>query len=181
MLNFDLNQDPPTAEEIADERLSTERRIVVRKRYLWIGSIAAFISVVSFLVKFSVHLNSERIVVFIAAGVVAAITAGIFLDAFLDALFGNIENRLFELDDIAPSDSGQLVAHCLATPVCEDYRRKVAALGRKPVKAEAKMIREWVAEADGREKERCDDIAWGLVSSMESLSSDAVKKGDQKC
>jgi len=157
------------------------------------GIVAGIVVVVVVVVVVGVS-----VVAFAGASIVTTAIAGAFLGAFFGAgvvvgvsvvaavfVIGDrcdgYKEKRSSLDDIAPSDCGQLVADCLATPVCEDYRRKVAALGRKPVVAEAKMIREWVAEADGREKERCDDIAWGLVSSMESLSSDAVEKGDQKC
>ena len=39
MLNFDLNQNPPTAEEIAAERQDVERKITRLKRRVWLGSV----------------------------------------------------------------------------------------------------------------------------------------------
>jgi hypothetical protein len=87
------------------------------------------------------------------------------------------------LDNIAPSNCGKFVADCLADPLCEHYRQKVAALGRSPIEAEAKMIRLWVAGADAREKERLEGIACAMVASKEPLPSDAdtVLKGEQIC
>ena len=171
MLNFDLHQNPPTAEEIAAERQEIERRLAARKRKTWAGFIVMGIAVASVLV-----------VGYAATFASVVVVAGVFSCACVCGCDG-YRWRLSSLDAIPPSGCDQLIANCLADPLCEAYRQKVAALGRKPVKAETKLFRDWVAGADAREKERREGIACALVASKEPLPSDAdtVLTGEPSC
>lgn len=173
MLNFDLNQNPPTVEEIAAERQEIERRLSARKRKTWASLIVMVIAVASVLVAGDVATFAAAVVV---------VVAGVFSCACVCGCDG-YRWRLSSLDAIPPSGCDQLIAYCLADPLCETYRQRVAALGRKPVKAETKLIRDWVAGADAREKERREGIACALVASKEPLPSDMdiVTKGEPSC
>ena len=194
MLNFDLNQNPPTAEEIAAERQEIDRRISVFKRKAWVISVALIVAVASFFV--ACWSSGNELAGADAGAAVGAFTffvVGVAASAIKDRCNG-YKSRLSSLDDIDPSDCDRLIKDCLAAPECEAYRQKVAALGRKLVKAETKMIREAVvrewALAAGREKERLaaekerrEGIACALVSSKEPLRSemDMVTKGEPSC
>ena len=213
MLKFDLNQNPPTAEEIAAERQEIDRRISVFKRKAWGISIALIVAVAAALVACwllgkefasagavagivvgATAIDKRRdgyffgvvavLVAWIAASIAAGSAAALVSGAFTFFVVGvaasaikdrynGYESRLSSLAAIDPSDCDRLIADCLADPLCEAYRQEVAALGRKPVVAEVKMIRGWVAGADAREKERLEGIACALVSSREPLPSEA--------
>lgn len=235
MLKFDLNQNPPTAEEIAAERQNIEHQRTVFKRKAWMPSIiavaifaaawmsgwltgkelfvvvAAVVAGVSavaggvaagitgvVVVGFTVGIVGFGVVGFAVFGVFAGVCAvvgvfavvGVVAVLFIDDLLGNSE--LSSLDVMAPIRCEQLLADCLADPLCEAYRQKVAALGRKPVEVEAEMIHARVVQeralaADrekdrlAAEKDRREGIACALVSSKEPLMSDADKmlKGEQ--
>jgi len=168
MLNFDLNQTPPTVEEIAAERQEIERRLAALRRRVWIGSIVVGVGAgLGLVVGASVGAISIA-----GAGAVLCVSIVAGVVVFCSRCDGDW-GRQSSLDAIDPSDCDRLIADCLADPLCEAYRQKVAALGRKPVKAETKLIREWVAGADAREKERREGIACALVASKEPLPSDA--------
>ena len=225
MLSFDLQQNPPTAEEIAADRQEIERRFAVFKRKAWIGSIALILAVAAVLVAywplgddFVVAITLACVVpgvvfgacagivavavaviiasasagagarasagvgVVVGVGVVASLGGnasfgvGVVLGASTVAAvrafgsrFDGYKEKLSSLDDIDPSACERFLADCLADPLCEDYRRKVAAQDRKLVVAEAKMIRKWAAGADSREQERRAGIACALVASREPL------------
>jgi hypothetical protein len=167
MLNFDLNQNPPTAEEIAAERQEIERRLAAFKRKAGSISIFLIVAVAAALVAFW-PLGDDFVVAITLAGVVFGVVFGACVCG-CDEYGG----RLSSLGDISPSDCDQLIADCLANSLCEAYRQKVAALGRKPVEAEVMMIRGWVAGADAREQERREGIACAMIASKEPLPSDA--------
>ena len=200
MLNFDLNQNPPTAEEIAAERKDVERKIANFKRKAWISSIVVVIAVVSILIMIWQlgWVRGEKVAYFaavavafaasvaacigVAAGLVAS-TIGVIVR--IETRLDYYKTRLSSLSDIAPPDCEQLLTDCLANPDCEAYRQKVAAMGRKPVVAEATMIREWAVHdwalaADRekgritREQERREGIACALASSREPLTAEAL-------
>lgn len=82
----------------------------------------------------------------VCAGAVAGASASVCV--FAGVRIGRLGESLSVLADIAPADCEQLIAGCLADPDCEAYQQKLSALGRKPVKAEAEMIREWVASKE---------------------------------
>ena len=180
MLKFDLNQNPPTAEEIAAERQEIERRLAAQKRKTWAGLIVMVIGLIVMFIAVASVLVAGYAATFAAAVVV--VVAGVFSCACVCGCDG-YRWRLSSLDAIPPSGCDQLITDCLTDPLCEAYRQKVAALGRKPVKAETKLIREWVAGADAREQERREGIACALVASKEPLPSDAdaVLKGEISC
>ena len=227
MLTFDLNQNPPTAEEIGKEhKLAT--------RVFLCAGVVALLSIIGLRwVGFTMTprhggvvlelLKDENPVFYAGAAVVFSLFLWGFLSRCLSGLLFGVVAFVFilgleglimtpgmwldlsatgdsggaalvstlvlalivsvlvagwgterndQLDDIDPADCDQLIADCLADPLCEAYRQKVAALGRKLVEAEVMMIREWVAGADAREKERREGIACALVSSKEPLPSD---------
>jgi hypothetical protein len=241
MLNFDLNQNPPTAEEIAKEHKLTTRIFLLAGAVLilsiiglrWIGAtmtsgnegvilgwfmdgggdqafrIVVMVGVLltfSLLCGFGPLSGALGVVLFLAfifgmealllaprmwkdlstadpsggAALVAVLAFSLVLSTIV-AGWGMARND--RLDDIGPSDCEQFVSDCLADPLCEQYRQKVAALGRKPVEAEVMMIREWVAGATAREQERREGIACAMVASKEPLPSDAdtALKGEISC
>jgi hypothetical protein len=180
MLTFDLNQPPPTAEEITEAQQEIERRLAAQKRKTWAGLIVVVIGLIGMFIAVASVLVAGHVPIFAAAVVV--VVAGVFSCACICGCDG-YRWRLSSLDAIPPSGCDQLIADCLADPLCEAYRQKVAALGRKPVKAETKVIREWVAGADAREKERREGIACAMIASKEPLMSDAdvVFKKEQPC
>ena len=239
MLKFDLNQNPPTAEEIGKEhKLATRVFLCAGAVVLlsiiglrWVGAtmtpgnegvilgwfmdgvdtlslgapVAIFLTVallrgfgplsgalgVVFFLSLIFGLESLSLIPRIWKDLSAAGDSGgtALVSALILTLIVSVlvaawgMERLNRLDDITPSDCDQIIADCLADPLCEAYRQKVAALGRKPVKAEVMMIRVWVAGADAREKERREGIACALVTSKEPLPSDADKmlKGKPTC
>lgn len=154
MLKFHLNRNPPTTEKIEAERQKIGRQLAVFKRKVWIGALCAGL--------FSVLLSWPGGPVVIA---VAGIITGVSVIPAIETRLGNYRARLSRLSDAArPSQCAQLLEDYLADSLCVNYQQKLAALGRKPVKAEIEMMREWVA-------------------SKEPLPSDAdtVLKGGQPC
>ena len=234
MLKFDLNQNPPTAEEIGKEHKLTVRVFLCAGVFVllsiiglrWIGAtmtpgnegvilgwfidgdqafrIVVMVGVLltfSLLCGYGLFFGALVIVFFLiflygmetlllapriwmdlstavdsgGADLVAVLAFFLVLSTII-AVWGMARND--RLDDIGPSDCDRLIAD----PLCESYRQKVAALGRKPVAAEVMMIREWVAGADAREKERREGIACALVASKEPLpDADTVLKGEPSC
>lgn len=149
MLRFDLNQIPPTAKEIAEARQSAES--AAKRRYRLVALLL---------------ISSVTTLAF--AGVFALVTDG-----------GNPKHHSSHwgaLADIALSDCQQFLTDCLADPLCEEYRRKVAALGRKPVAAEVEMIRGRVANVVEQKKMLRAEIACSLVVSQEPLTWDIVEQ-----
>ena len=239
MLKFNLNQNPPTAEEIAAEHKLTTRVFLCAMAIIilsliglrwtgftmmprnagvllgWfmdgdyalhVGAVVAVFYTFAHLRGFGLLSSTLLAGLFLAAlfGVEslllaprmwmdfsaagnsggAALVAALAFSLVLSALVAGWEmDRHDRLDDIDPSDCEPFVSCCLADPLCEAYRQKVAALGRKPVKAETQMIREWGAEAAACEKQRREGIACALVASKEPLPSDAdaVLKGELSC
>ena len=138
MLKFHLNRNPPTAEEIEAERHENGRQLAVFKRKAKIGSLCAGLIVV----LLSWPLGS-------VAFAVAGIIAGVSVIPAIETRLGNYRARFSRLNDVVlPSQCEQFLEDCLADPLCEDYRQKLGALGRKPVEAEAEMIREWVSSKE---------------------------------
>ena len=216
MLNFHLNQDPPTAEEIVEEKNAAALALRRLTKRGW-ASIVSLVAIVILLAWLSpgdaggviigllacggVFAHSLKYSVSAANPLLAGSIAGFFAYVYVDlgaAIFSGIvstagtwvivdrlklSSYLASLNDIAPSDCEKFVADCLADPLCEQYRQKVAALGRKPVVAEVKMIGLWVTGADAREKERREGIACALVASKEPLplDSDTALKEEQSC
>ena len=210
MLKFDLNQNPPTAEELAIEQKRTIRIFllagavlilsIIGLRWvgftmtpgnegvilgwfmdgvyaLYLGAVVVIFLTFALLCGFG-PLSGALVVVFFlalifglesmllaprmwmdlaAAGdsggatLVAALTLACIIAAIV-AIW--VPEKNTRLDNIHPSACDQLIADCLADPLCEQYRQKIAALGRKPVFAEAKMVRKRVAAAEAREKRR---------------------------
>lgn len=247
MLTFDLNQTPPTVEEIAKARKRRARAVLFALGICVLAGISLHLlshstpalkypSFLEFLMKggFGLAATAGFFLLILLSGasrwplpVIWFITVWFFLCwldfAFLAAQlvvhFGDSGNVLGlclsfvlgivviasvlmaggpfgktrGLADINPSACVQFLENCLADPLCEAYRQKVAGLGRKPVVAEAEMIRRRVALdwalAAGREKEhlaaekeRREGIACALVASKEPLPSDAdaVLKGEEQ-
>ena len=177
MLNFDLHQTPPSAEEIAAERKVLEKR---RAKYQWLTVVGVLAVIVAVVVAVIIGVIVGGVVGVIAGVIVGGVVAGavaVIVDRAATSAKARIDRvgeSLSILADISPTACEQLIADCLADPDCEQYRQKVAAMGRKPVVAEAEMIREWVANADAREKARREGIACALVASREPLPSEAV-------
>lgn len=179
MLKFDLNLNPPTAEEITEARQAAEsaaKRRDKRAALFLTSSVTAlaFVGVFALVIDDGTASITEYVAVF---GLVAiAFFAPTLLGSDKSSSPEFYSSQVGTLGDISPDDCVQFIADCLADPLCEQYRQKVAAIGRKPVAAEVMMIREWVAD-------RRKGAACALVASKEPLPSDADTglKGEQPC
>jgi hypothetical protein len=180
MLRFDLNQIPPTAKEIAEARQSAESAAKRRYRLVALLLISS-VTTLAFAGVFALVTDGGN-----TAGIKEYVAVlGLVAIAFIAPSLvgsgngGNPKHHSSHwgaLADIALSDCQQFLTDCLADPLCEEYRRKVAALGRKPVAAEVEMIRGRVANVVEQKKMFRAEIACSLVVSQEPLTWDIVEQ-----
>lgn len=182
MLKFDLNQNPPMAEEIEAEK----NRLVAERKKLKIQRIGAFIlaAVVVFALMLAViatfgdvpELRAVTAMMNTGLAISLVLVFRVIAGCFFEDKLLFCEKRIAGAQTLPVEQAPPVVEACQADPLCDSYRLKVAGQGRSLLVDEGDMIRSWVANADRRaaqvERDRQAKSAADRLTAREPLTGE---------
>jgi hypothetical protein len=165
MLKFDITQEPPTQQEIEQERerLQEIKRSLKRERKAAVATAVALGSVAFF-------TTTPGVVV--ACAILGIVIADRF-SSNKDKL-RTLKEQISAISSI-PEDSELwvgILGDCKDCPECDKYRVTVARQGRDLVMAEADAIKKWPETKSQRKKERELQDARRLLKSESKMSKE---------
>lgn len=187
MLEFNIQEAPPTIDEINQEREDLSAQYRRAKTYAQLPAVVAVAAVAMILVVclfgffatqhpggiialYSLAFQENTLALALLGAVVVALIG--FVSALhLNANLGEVKVKIFGLKEVVPShkDSAKLLEACQGDPDCSRYNLALVKQGRRPVVAEKKALIAWPESAEDRRAEQ-------LLQSGVDLHREAARK-----